>query len=304
MMTNTISELPTMSREKSGWPWSGITPVVAHDHGQPLPKISVITFAHNQSALLEATIRSVLLQGYPNLEYIVIDSGSTDDSLEIIKQYEPWITHRSSANDPAHALIDAFHKASGDILSWLNAGDLYAPDALQIAARRLTSIPKGLLVGSTIFTHSPETLDGEIISRWPIWEKMVYETITFPQASVFWTRDLWEAASAGLGKESNLALDYYLWLQMFCHASTFIPEAIVLSYSRTQFQWTEEQQAYAAVAAAKQRGENLPLWLIKLWLYRIRLALWKRKWKMLTGSRFHQIATRLVLLPRRYYTTS
>lgn len=105
----------------SGWP----------DTGTP-PRITVVTPSYNQSAFLETTIRSVLEQGYPNLDYHVIDGGSTDDSAAILKHYEPWLS--SWVSEPDRGQVDAILKglavADGEWFNWINSDDLLAPGAL------------------------------------------------------------------------------------------------------------------------------------------------------------------------------
>ena len=91
-----------------------------------LPRITIVTPSYNQSQFQEDTIRSVLTQNYPNVEYFVIDGGSTDGSVEIIKKYERWLTHWESVPDKgqADAILKGFARSTGDIVGWLNSDDL------------------------------------------------------------------------------------------------------------------------------------------------------------------------------------
>ena len=103
-----------------------------------LPKISVVTPSYNQGKYLESTIRSVLNQSYPALEYIIIDGQSQDKSIEIIKKYEPYLYYWESTadNGQSHAINKGFAKSTGDILCWINSDDKLEPGALHIISEK------------------------------------------------------------------------------------------------------------------------------------------------------------------------
>src|SRR5438128_8689064 len=95
MRCPTVNELPPPPAGKRGWPWNEETTEAPHGipDDQPWPRLSITTPNYNCGQFLEETIRSILLQGYPDLEYTIIDAGSTDSSLEIIRKYEKWLTY-------------------------------------------------------------------------------------------------------------------------------------------------------------------------------------------------------------------
>jgi len=135
MHSATLSKLPQSLPDKSGWPWTEETPETPETmpDGNPWPRVSVVTPSYNQGKFLEETIRSVLLQGYPNLEYIIIDGGSTDETLDIIKQYEPWLAYWVNEPDrgQSHAINKGFRRASGEIIAYLNSDDMYLPETIR-----------------------------------------------------------------------------------------------------------------------------------------------------------------------------
>jgi glycosyltransferase involved in cell wall biosynthesis len=117
--------------------------------GRPWPKISIVTPNYNYGHFLEETIRSVLLQGYPDLEYIVIDGGSTDGSVEIIRQYAKWLAYWVSETDrgQAQAINKGFARSTGELLAWLNSDDLYLVSALRHMAEAYVRESETILLG-------------------------------------------------------------------------------------------------------------------------------------------------------------
>jgi len=140
----TISRQKTFPPPPSGkrsWPWTEESLVLpdAMPDGNPWPKISIVTPSYNQGAYIEETIRSVLLQGYPNLEYIIIDGGSTDQTVDILKKYERFLAYWTSEPDrgQTYAINKGITIASGQIIGWINSDDVYGKDAFKTIAENI-----------------------------------------------------------------------------------------------------------------------------------------------------------------------
>lgn len=131
----------------------------------PWPRVSVVTPSFNQGQFIEETIRSVLLQGYPDLEYIIIDGGSGDASVGIIRKYEPWLAQWVSEPDrgQSDAINKGWRRCRGDILAWLNSDDTYLPGAIRTQVNALCQHPEcGIVYGDAL--HVDE--NGKTIYTW------------------------------------------------------------------------------------------------------------------------------------------
>jgi glycosyltransferase involved in cell wall biosynthesis len=164
-----LKDIPNPSSNKTGWPWTEesepLTKIMPD--GKPWPKINIVTPSYNQGQFLEETIRSVLLQNYPNLEYIIIDGGSTDNSIEIIKKYDTWINYWVSEKDNgmAEALNKAFARSTGDLIGWQNSDDYYGPGSFWACAQVAIESPSyDIYHGRTYFIDMNRQITGEISS--------------------------------------------------------------------------------------------------------------------------------------------
>jgi glycosyltransferase involved in cell wall biosynthesis len=136
-----LAQLPSPPSGHSGWPWTEETATESYA-GSPAagawPKLSIVCPSFRQGRYIEETIRSVLLQNYPALEFIVMDAGSDDETVPILKKYSSWLAHWESQPDrgQSHALNKGFDRATGDLFGWINSDDYYQPGAFAAAATR------------------------------------------------------------------------------------------------------------------------------------------------------------------------
>jgi glycosyltransferase involved in cell wall biosynthesis len=160
MRCPSLRELPAPPAGKTGWPWTEESESLpAHmPDGEPWPRISVVTPSFNQARFLEATLRSILLQGYPDLEYFVLDGGSTDGSINIIKKYERWLTHWVSEPDGGQsvAINRGLRLASGLFLTWINSDDMLSRNALVDHASRFGFSPAVVYVGDCVYVDDED----------------------------------------------------------------------------------------------------------------------------------------------------
>ncbi|MDN5203107.1 glycosyltransferase family 2 protein [Fulvivirgaceae bacterium BMA10] len=160
-----LKMLPTPPKNKTGYPWDQEMSVSAYNENEEWPKISIVTPSFNQGGYIEETIRSVLLQNYPNLEYIIIDGGSTDQTVEIIKKYEPWISYWVSEKDNGQtdAINKGLVKCSGEIFNWINSDDYYQKDCFKLLAENFKQEDVWVVSGFyRFFNDAGVTQDREI----------------------------------------------------------------------------------------------------------------------------------------------
>ena len=185
-----------------------------------LPLVSIITPSFNQAAYLEETIKSVLTQDYPNIEYIVIDGGSTDGSVDVIKKYQSRIAFWVSEQDKGQtdAINKGFAKAKGDILAWLNSDDTYHPKAVGEAVLFLMENPDVAMVYADCdFIDERGVVIGKFASRQTDYHKLRSGYVHIPQQTMFFRAKYWKELGP-LDPSFYFAMDYDLWVRIAKHA--------------------------------------------------------------------------------------
>lgn len=230
------------------------------------PKLSIVTPTLNHGRFLEATIQSVLSQEYPNLEYIVIDGGSSDESVEILEKYDRRLHFWCSEPDDGHydAVNKGFARATGDILAWLNSGDAY----LSWTFATVGSLFRAVLDVSWLTTLSPINCDYHGfcvgVNRISGFAKQAFldgcyleGTARFigyvQQEATFWRRELWERAGSRISTEYSLAGDFDLWARFYLHADLYGVNAALAAFRYHEKQRSAQRNKYLAEARRSLR---------------------------------------------------
>ena len=186
------------------------------------PLVSIITPSFNQARYIEATIRSVLGQDYPRIEYIIVDGGSTDGTVDVIKKYEGkgevtpslawWVSEKDKGQ--TDAINKGFARAKGEILAWINSDDTYEPGAISAAVKYLQEHPEvGMVYADCNFINEEGNMIGKFGSAQTDYRLLRQGYVHIPQQTMFFRADLWKQVGP-LDPSFYFAMDYDLWTRI------------------------------------------------------------------------------------------
>lgn len=258
-----------------------------------LPKITIVTPSFNQGKYLEDTILSVLSQGYPNLEYIIIDGGSTDNSVDIIKKHEKQLAYWVSEKDEGlyHGLQKGFDKSTGEIMAWLNADDMYHKKSLFLVADLFAKFKNvhWIMGSNTYFDENGNPFlydDQPLAQRWSQTRLRLFNGDFIQQESVFWKRNLWKKAGGFLDQNYSLAADFELWLRFFRYEKLYSTSFMLSGFrlrNENQKSFNQRNQYLEQVQTLldhekniNTNNSNLPLSKLLIGLAKL---IPKRKWR-------------------------
>jgi len=237
-----IKELPLPPSGKTGWPWTEDSPWVADSmpSGCHWPKISIVTPSFNQGRFIEETIRSVLLQGYPDVEYTVIDGGSEDGSREIIEKYSKWLTYWVSELDQgqSHAINKGLIRSTGALAGWLNSDDIYLPGTFWIVSNQFSLHPEiEMIYGDINLVNENGEFIAELRSH-QVGPEDATRLTFIPQPACFWRAGLFQQIGY-LNEDYSHVFDLDYWLRIslryqILHCSYLLASFRVHENAKTQ----------------------------------------------------------------------
>ena len=210
------------------------------------PKVSIITPVYNRVGMIDLTIQSVLSQDYPNVEYIIIDGGSTDGTVDIIRKYADQLAYWVSEPDNGmyHAIMKGMAMATGEVVAWINSDDMYHTNALHIVGQIFAQQPEvDWLTGTPTLYNA----DGLCVKTFPTqywsWERFKRGDFRWlQQESTFFRKSLFDRVG-GLNLQYRLAADFELWCKMFQVARLYSVNTILGGFRQHGEQLSIEGQS-------------------------------------------------------------
>lgn len=236
-----------------------------------LPRITVVTPSYNQAAYLERTIRSVLDQDYPNLEYFIIDGGSTDGSVDIIRRYADRLAYWVSEPDrgQSDAINKGLRRATGEWVAWQNSDDIYYPGAFRDLAAAAAKHPQaGLIIGDMMLIDAHDRPLRDIRYVKPSYKALLAEGMLLANQTTFWRRSLQEKVGL-LDEAYHCSFDYEWFLRLAQHAGGIHVDRIwgalrLHGETKTSLQAQRFQEENQRILT----GREMPSWQKKLFKLR------------------------------------
>ncbi|MBZ5761977.1 glycosyltransferase [Rhizobium sp. VS19-DR104.2] len=262
-----IGQLGTHDPHEVFFPDTTDAPV---DFVENSPSITIVVPSYNQGVFLGDTLKSIVDQQYPNLELIVVDGGSTDSTLDVIKEYESnlawWISEKDSGQ--ASAINKGFRRSSGEIMAWVNSDDMIVPGALAYVSRFFEDNPDvQVLYGNRIVIDEA----GLEIGRWilPGHSREVLKWTDFvPQETLFWRRSAWESVGSHIDENFSFAIDWDFLLRLsnqnlhMVHVPAFLGLFRVHGLQKTSSQMSSTGRREMDVIRRRELGFSPTRWLI------------------------------------------
>lgn len=260
----TLAELPAPPPGREGWPWTVACPPLTGDW----PRLSIVTPSYNQGAFIEETIRSVLLQGYPDLEYLVLDGGSRDETVAVLQRYGRWLTWVSEPDGgQADAINKGLVRATGALLAYINSDDYYLPGAFGRAVQLSERHPRaGLLYGDCRAVWADGRPKGVIRGRPYNRRRMIARGEFVPQQAAFWQR--WAMEAIGLfDAEQYYVMDHDYFIRLGAVGRpVYAPEEWAVFRFHPASKSTADAHAHWRAALALSRRYGLRPWHLWWWI--------------------------------------
>ena len=216
------------------------------------PRISVVVPSYNYGRYLADCLDSILSQGYPNLELIVLDGGSTDGTVELLKRYEKRIAFWRSHPDAGQyaAIEEGLNRASGEIMTWLNADDMFHPGAFDAVSRIFMQSAEVEWVMGRPNSFNEKGGQKQVLSFLPMNSRAKYlsDQELIQQEGTFWRRELWLRSGAYIEKNLPLAADLELWARFFRSARLFSVDLLLAGFRDHPLQKSKDKAGYTAEA--------------------------------------------------------
>lgn len=209
-----VQSLPLFNKEKTGWPWTEEFDAANYAIYPQWPKISIITPSYNHGEYIEETVRSIILQNYPNLEYVIMDGGSKDQTVEIVSSYKEHVTYFVSEKDrgQSHAINKGIQLVTGEVINWINSDDYLLPGALYQVGKFFIENPDySLIYGDAITIYPGKRIDDYTAVDYDLID--FTSRISIHQPSAFWKTELFQKVGV-IDETMGMCMDYDFWMRI------------------------------------------------------------------------------------------